>query len=123
MSGIVTINDLLEQLVGDLDDDINEKEPLPLIERIDSSTWKIQGVAPLDLISEHLGVLLPEDEYDTFGGLVFGMLGTIPDDGTTPEVEAYGMLIKITKIHEHRIESAVVCLLEKAKDESSIVHA
>jgi putative hemolysin len=122
MSGIVTINDLLEQLVGDLDDNINEKEPPPLIERIDSSTWKIQGITPLDLISEQLGVILPEDEFDTFGGLVFGTLGTIPADGSTPELEAYGLLIKVTKIHEHRIESAVVYLLEKVKDESQMVH-
>lgn len=114
MSGIVTMNDLLEQLVGELDDDIIVDEPPALIERIDSSTWKIQGVAPLDMVSDQLGVLLPEGEYDTFGGLVFGIMGTIPDDGSTPELEAYGLLIKITKIHEHRIESAVVCVSEQA---------
>ncbi|SHH74461.1 putative hemolysin [Sporobacter termitidis DSM 10068] len=115
MSGIVTMNDLLEQLVGDLDDDIGAVEPPALIERIDSSTWRIQGVTPLDMVSEQLGVMLPEQEYETFGGLVFGMLGTIPDDGSTPELEAYGLLVKITKIHDHRIESSVVCLPEKAK--------
>ena len=68
MSGIVTMNDLLEQLVGELDDNLDEGEPPELIERIDSSTWKIQGVAPVELVSEHLGVLLPEHEYETFGG-------------------------------------------------------
>lgn len=123
MSGIVTINDLLEQLVGDLDDDIIVKEPPALIECIDSSTWRIPGVAPLDTVSAQLGVMLPEDEYDTFGGLVFGLLGTMPDDGSTLELEAYGLIIKITKIHDHRIESAVVCVSEKKADEKQALHA
>jgi putative hemolysin len=113
MSGIVTMNDLLEELVGELDDDIAAKDPPALIESLDSNTWRIQGVAPLEDVSKQLGILLPEDEYDTFGGLVFGMLGTMPEDGSTPELEAYGLTIKITEIRDHRIESAIVCLSEK----------
>lgn len=110
MSGIVTMNDLLEQLVGDLEDDISVPAESPLIERIDSKTWHIQGIAPLDEVSKQLGVLLPDEEYDTFGGFVFGLLGTIPGDDSTPELEDYGLIIKVTKIKERRMESAVVCL-------------
>lgn len=109
MSGIITMNDLLEELVGDLDDDISMPPESPLIERIDSKTWRIQGAAPLDEVSKQLGVALPEDEYDTFGGLVFGILGTVPCDGSTPELEEYGLTIKVTKIKDRRLESAVVC--------------
>jgi len=108
MSGIITINDLLEELVGDLDDDIstiNEQQP---IERVDSHTWKIQGSASLDIVSEQLGIALPDDDYDTFGGLVFDLLGTIPSDGDTPEVEGYGMDIKVTVVKSRRIVSALV---------------
>ena len=76
----------------------------------DSQTWKIQGSTPLDLLSEQLGVKLPEDDYETFGGLVFGLLGTIPEDGSTPELEEYGLIIKVTEIREHRLVSALVCL-------------
>ncbi len=112
MSGIVTINDLLEQLVGDLEDDILVPREEPLIERIDSKTWRIRGIAPLDMVSEQLGLRLPEEDYDTFGGLVFGILGTIPNDGSTPEIEEYGMVIKVTEIRNHRLRSAVVCLSE-----------
>lgn len=108
MSGIVTMNDLLEQLVGDLEDDITIPIYSPLIERIDSNTWRIQGTAPLDTVSQQLGVTFPEDDYDTFGGLVFGLIGAIPEDGSTPEVEEYGLVIKVTEIREHRMESAVV---------------
>lgn len=114
-SGIVTMNDLLEQLVGDLEDDISIPEDKPLIERIDSKTWRIRGIAPLDVVSDHLGITLPEDDYATFGGLVFGMLGTIPSDGSTPTVEEFGMVIKVCEIRNHRLESAVVYISEDAK--------
>lgn len=114
MSGIVTMNDLLEELVGDLEDDISMPEEQPMIERIDSKTWRIRGPAPLDEVSEQLGILLPDDVYGTFGGLVFGMLGTIPNDGSTPVIEEYGMVIKITEIKNHRLESAVVYISEDA---------
>ena len=110
MSGIITMNDLLEELVGDLEDDITIPVEAPLIERIDSKTWQIQGTAPLNEVSKQLGVLLPDDEYDTFGGLVFGLLGSIPSDGSTPELEEYGLTIKVKKIKDRRLESAIVCL-------------
>jgi len=110
MSGIITMNDLLEELVGDLEDDISIPTESPLIERVDSKTWRIQGTAPLDEVSKKLGVLLPEEEYDTFGGLVFGLLGNIPCDGSTPELEEYGLAIKVTEIKDRRLNSAVVCL-------------
>ncbi len=114
MSGIITMNDLLEQLVGDLEDDSSIPQEPPLIEPIDLQTWKIQGSAPLEIISENLGIILPKDEYDTLGGLVFGLLGTIPDDGSTPEVEGYGLKFKVTGIKDHRLESAIVFLKEKS---------
>lgn len=108
MSGIITMNDLLEELVGDLEDDISTPEEPPVIERIDSKTWLIQGTATLDAVSKQLGILLPTDEYETFGGFVFGLLGTIPEDGSTPEIEEFGLVIKVTNITGHRLESAVV---------------
>jgi len=111
MSGIITMNDLLEELVGDLEDDSSIPAKEPLIESIDSQTYKIRGAAPLDMISLQLGIPLPEEDYETFGGLVFSLLGTIPDDGSTPELEGYGLKIKVTNIKEHRLETALVCLL------------
>lgn len=113
MNGIITMNDLLEQLVGDLEDDASIPEEPPLIERIDSQTWKIQGSIPLRMVSEQLGVLLPEDDYDTFGGLFFGLLGTIPEDGSTPELVEYGLVIKAIEIRDHRLDRALVCLDQK----------
>jgi len=119
MSGIITMNDLLEELVGDLDDDVSMPAETPPIERIDSKTWRIKGTAPLDEVSKQLGVLLPEDDYETFGGLVFGLLGNVPCDGSTPEIEEYGLNIKVKKIKDRRLESAVVCLSDVKKPDTA----
>ncbi|HBL35326.1 MAG TPA: HlyC/CorC family transporter, partial [Firmicutes bacterium] len=59
MSGIITMSDLLEQIVGDIDDNTSVPIESPLIERLDSKTWRIQGTAQLDEVSKQLGVLLP----------------------------------------------------------------
>lgn len=108
MSGIITMNDLLEEIVGDLEDDDTVPIEPPLIERIDPQVWRISGSAPLDIVSQQLGVALPEDGYDTFGGLIFGLLGTVPEDGCTPELEVNGLSIKVTEIKNHRLETALV---------------
>lgn len=110
MSGIITINDLLEQLVGDLGDGApSEDEPLP-IEQLDSNTWKIHGSADLKEVAATLSISLPTEEYETFNGLIFDALGTIPEDGATVEVETSGLTIKVTEIVDHRIETAIVAL-------------
>ncbi|MEG1459265.1 MAG: hemolysin family protein, partial [Acetivibrio sp.] len=107
--GIITLNDLVEQLVGDLGDEpaLNES---PLIEMIDSKTWKIHGDASLGEVSKALGVALSCEEYDTFNGFIFGTLGTIPQDGSTVDVETQGLVIKVTTIRDHQVETALVCL-------------
>ena len=113
MNGIITMSDLLEEIVGDLDDDDSVPAEPPPIERIDSRTWKIQGTAPLKMVAEHLEVALPDEDYDTFGGFVFGLLGSIPEDGSTPELEVMGMHIKVTQVKEHRLGRAIVYLEHK----------
>lgn len=113
MSGIITINDLLEQIVGDFDDDSPIEKPKLLIERVDSNTWKIDGSALLKSVSESLNISLPEDEYETFGGFVFGILGYIPDDGSTPEIEWNRLNVKVLEIKEHQLEKAIVYVQPK----------
>ena len=107
MSGIITMNDLLEQIVGNIDDDyLNPEEEE--IKQIDDNTWKIKGWAYLDDVSKKLGVSLPDEDFDTFGGLVFGILGIIPEDGSTLELEEYGLKIVVTEIKGRRLETATV---------------
>jgi len=68
MSGVISMNDLLEQIVGNFDDDYLNPEP-PSIEKIDDDTWKIKGSAYLEDVSKQLGISLPDEDFDTFGGL------------------------------------------------------
>lgn len=103
--GIVTMNDLLEQLVGDLDDGQPEQ---PEMEPLDENTWRIRGGAPLDKVAKTLGAILPTEEFDTFGGYVFDRCGRIPDDGTQFELDADALHIRVVQVSEHRLEEAVV---------------
>lgn len=107
MSGVITMNDLLEQIVGNFDDDYLNPEP-PSIEKLDNDTWKIKGSAYLEDVSKQLGIRLPDEDFDTFGGLVFGVLGIIPEDGSTMELDEYGLKIKVTEIKGRRLETAIV---------------
>ncbi len=114
MSGIITMNDLVQELVGDFDD--GEKND-PEIERLDSNTWKIKGSAAIDDVEETLSVKLPEDEYDTFGGLVFASYGAVPEDGTTFEIEVENLHVRAVEIKDHRLIRSIVCVMEKAEEE------
>lgn len=117
MNGIITINDLVEQLVGELDDVEDDDKTVQEIVKTDSGTWKILGSAGLEDVARALDVTLPVDEYETFGGFVFGYLGTIPADGSRLEIDACGLHIKVLEIREHRMERALVCINES--DENS----
>ena len=110
-AGVVTINDLLEQLVGELDDDPlpPEGEP-PLIEQVDGRTWKINGAAELEDVAAALDIPLPCEEYDTFGGYVFTQYGYIPEDVSTFTIDLPPLRIEVLRITDHRLKSALVTL-------------
>ena len=115
MDGIVTINDLVEQLVGELATEEDEIEELP-IKKIGDDTWEIQGTAFLEDISEELGIELSNEEYDTLNGLVFHELGSIPEDGSTIEIDVPGLHIISKNIVDHQLESATVTLVPILED-------
>ena len=111
MLGVVTIRDLLEQLVGE----IQQEGERPEIEALEDGTWRIQGAAPLDDVARTLNIELPLADYETFGGYVFGLYGSIPQDGRRVFLQAGRLQIQVTNIHQHRLEEALVSLLpEKA---------
>ncbi|MDR2743510.1 MAG: hemolysin family protein [Treponema sp.] len=113
MAGIITIHDLLEQLVGDLDDDNAGTSARLLIEKTENRWWRIKGAAPLDKVEKTLGVGLPVDDYDTFGGYVFSLLGEIPEDGSTAELQDSGLVIMVEEVKERHLETAMVRLAEE----------
>ena len=108
LAGIITISDLLEEIVGDLDNDSEDDEEADIVQ-LDANTWRIKGSVDIELVSETLGVDLPIEDYNTFAGMILAELGAVPDDGATAELEIYGLQIKVTKVKEHRIEEAIVC--------------
>ncbi len=106
MSGIVTITDLLECIVGDIFDE-TEAMKQPDIEPLDSKTWKINGSTPIDEVEKALGITLNCD-CDTFAGYTLNYIGSIPDDGSVVTVESDVLSIKVTQIKDHRIEKTMV---------------
>ncbi len=114
--GIVTMNDLVEQLVGAFgDEDALEEEPE--IEKVGENLWRIRGSASIGDVEEALGVSFPEDEYETFGGFVFTELGSVPEDGSSVELTAKGLSVRSTEIREHRLVRALVRTLPKPEEE------
>ena len=108
-AGLVTMEDLLEEIVGNIYDEFDPSEPAEIVE-LEPGLWRVSGSADVQEVAETVGVELPEDlDFDTLGGLVFSRLHTIPKDGTVLDVEAYGMRIHVEHIAERRIVAATVC--------------
>ena len=118
-NGVITIHDLLELLVGDMDDkdEIVVEEIVCLNE--ETREWKILGSASLTELAEALGIEFDTEDCDTFGGYIFGILGEIPDDGSTLELETEDLIIKVESVLDHRIESTHVTVKERPVDEDS----
>lgn len=109
LSGIVTINDVLEEIVGEFDDGDEEEE----ITSIGENLWRIKGTTPLEDINEEIGAQYPmDDDFDTLGGLIISELRSIPSDANVPPIEAYGTRIVVEEVQSRRIEWTTVELLK-----------
>ncbi len=113
LSGVVTLHDLIEVLVGDFIDPDETQRP-DEIRPVAEGLWEIAGMATLEEVAETLQVELPVDEdYDTFGGFLCAELGEIPDDGTTLTIETHGLRVEVLLVDDHRIEQTRVQVLPK----------
>jgi len=115
MCGIVTMNDVIEQIVGDLSEADGEEDCL--ISPLGDGCWLMQGGVPLDAITDELGVELPNDDFDTLNGLVFSALGAIPEDGSTFDLNAYGLDIHVLEVRDRLVEKAEVRRSAAASEE------
>ena len=114
-SGLITLEDLLEEIVGNIYDEFDPKEEQD-ITPLGDDRWRVAGWVELETLNEAIGCEIPlEEEYDTLGGLVFSRLTTIPADGEHPVVECFGLRISVTQIAERRVEWAVVEKLAETK--------
>ena len=115
-SGLITLEDLLEEIVGKIYDEFDPKEE-PEITRLSGGRWRISGAAELESVAKALDIELPTDEeYDTLGGLIFSRLTEIPSDGEHPVVECFGLRISVEQIADRRVEWAVVEKLDKESE-------
>ena len=110
-AGLVTMEDLLEEIVGNIYDEFDPQEEKD-IEQVDQNLWRISGSCDLEQVSEVLGMEFPEEvESDTLGGLVFAQLSAIPQDGSQVEVDTCGLHIKVLELTDRRVEWALVSKL------------
>jgi putative hemolysin len=108
LSGVVTMEDLLESIVGEIYDeyDISEEQE---ITKLENNLWRVAGSTEIEMLEEKLDITLPEDaEYDTLGGLVFSHLNTIPKDGSKLTIDVFGLNIHVDEIKDHRVEWAYI---------------
>ena len=121
-AGLVTMEDLLEQIVGNVYDETDEPE-VPDITAIEENVWQIVGTTPIGDVEETVGVTLrgEEDTYDTFGGFIIANLAYIPQDGETPEFTFQNLTVKVLQIEEKRILMTEVTKTEITEDEEETV--
>ena len=94
-SGIVTTEDIIEEIVGEIEDEFDEEEPE--IEQIDENTYLLSGFAYLDDINEEIGTDLESDNSETIGGFLIDILGEIPDEDEVPSSVSLSMKIMSLK--------------------------
>src|SRR4051812_35987127 len=104
MEGIVTLEDLLEEIVGEIEDEFDL--PDETVERIDDSTIRIDGTFPIDDFNEQFHVALPLEDYHTIAGFVFGQLGRGAELGD--EVDHDGLLFRVDSVDGQRIDKLLV---------------
>lgn len=116
LSGLITMEDLLEKIVGSIYD---EFDPIidPEVEKVNENLWRFPGDTPIKEVEEQMNIILPEqEEYDTIGGMLLSRLRTFPRDGSTVDVEAHGLSLHMEKISHRRIQSVLVKKLDSDSD-------
>lgn len=112
MTGIVTLHDIIETLLGEIqeDDDIEEPDP---IQQIDSDQFRIYGQADIEDVEKALGISLEDEDCDTFGGYILNHYGQIPDEGLHFKVSLDLMDVYVKEVKNHRIGQTIVQIKRK----------
>lgn len=110
-SGIVTIEDLIEEVMGNIFDEYDEEHNYyEEIKKIDNSTYLVSGLLSIDDLNEKLDLELPSEHFDTIGGLVMDLIGSIPLEQEEYVVEYKNVVFKVEKVDDKRIELVKVCI-------------
>ncbi len=117
--GLVTLEDLLEELVGEITDEYDREEPE--IAEVAPGVYRVDGKVAIDEVNELLDVELPDEGWDTVGGLMMGLLGEIPDEGT--EVTFQALVFKAERVNGRRIAKILITRREEEERRSEPVEA
>jgi putative hemolysin len=110
-AGIVTLEDLLEELVGEIADEYDTEEPE--LEQVGEHEYRVDGKMSIDEVNEILDVELPDEEWDTVGGLMLGLMGSIPEEGD--EVAFQNLAFRAERVDGRRISK--IRITRKSEDE------
>ncbi len=117
-SGLITMEDLIEEIVGNIYDEYDPQVQQDIVD-LGEGRWKVSGGVDIESFNEASGLDLPlDDGYDTIGGLILNELGAIPDEGSQPEVDYYGLRFKVLNVMDRRIEWVEISPLPAAGEEA-----
>jgi len=105
--GLITMEDLIEEVMGNIFDEYDEEEKPDIIPSVDN-TFIVNGGADLQEVGDYFDVSLPIDDYNTLGGFIISQLGRIPATEEQPEVEFNGIMFKVNKVEDKRISEVLV---------------
>ena len=111
-SGLITMEDLLEEIVGNIYDEYDPQDQQEF-EQTAEGSWRVSGTLDVETFNEKSGLELPiNEEYDTIGGLILSQMSSIPEDGSQPVVECDGVRFQVESVQGRRIEWVEVSILE-----------
>jgi len=110
-SGLVTLEDILEEIVGEIEDEHDPETP-PEWQELEPEVYRMQGRASLETLEDLYSKEIVEEDMDTVGGLVFSRHGTVPDAGTLVRDDANGLVFVVDEMDERRIVSVTVRKIE-----------
>lgn len=112
-SGLITMEDLLEEIVGNIYDEYDPQVQQELID-LGNGVYRVSGGVELETLNDTLDIDLPlDEEFDTIGGMIMSQLGSIPEEGSQPEVEYGGIHFKVLSVADRRVEWVEVALPEE----------
>lgn len=108
-AGIVTLEDVLESIVGNIQDEYDQESDEFSI--IDDKTFTVDGITDIEEVEEHIGKTFPEGDYDTIGGYIISVLGFLPQDGEMNEVTFENIRFTVLNVEDRRIGKVKVEIL------------
>ena len=107
MNGIVTLHDIVETILGEMNEEDDFVEPED-IQKLSKDKYLINGTTDLEEVQDVLNIPLPIDEFETFGGYILDCYGKLPEDGSTFDIDLKDIHVHVKNMTHHRIDQMIV---------------